>query len=857
MRGNLGNGDNHLLVNGVLLLLAVVILAAGLSLGQGTQRALRINPFPGPNSTTSTSSTSTIAPSSTTSSTSTTSTTSSTSTASVSTSSSTSTTTSLIPNVVFGVIPSSATGTQSISVNGQVCPTPSNGGVTIIVKAPNGNIVKNLFTGISASSSCSSFSTSFTTGGGANWTNGTYPITANYLSYYGSNSLYWTSNTPSSSTTSSSTTITVSSTSTTTPTTISSGGSSTTTIFTSANVYVGVSPQSIIGFGALSIFGSVSPVATPPGNVLLSVKSPNNKLVGNFTSGLAISGSYGSFSGSLYTGTNANWTNGTYTVTANYYGFTGSNTFAWHAANSLTTTTTIPANAPSTATSTIPYNGINTATSTTSIPYNGINTTTRTTSTIPYNGVSTTTRTTTIYPTNIVPLNFSTNVVYANTLPIANYSSVNSIPKGVVLNISATIGVPITSVANSIANAVNGIPIRFACLSCNGTTNVPPNGIIEGFVLNTTIANSTFVKKAIASNVIQSNSIANIGGAIAQNQMLLKQLVSNYTPSGFSPLSNTSVVVKQNATTYRTQWAAQSSTASAYVNVSVFKTNNAITINSIPPGQRAVIPYIKSAFNTTNVTNRTTVQQVYITQLINSSKTVVKYVPTNVTVYKSSNATVIGVTNLANNVNHYVTIPKTTVIISNVSLSVKNNQTLSVIAIKTYPSNTTSIKGKRLPILPGTTASYLLVNSTINDSNIKSLNYTFNITISWAINNRIDPRNLSMYRLNASTGAWTKLNTTLVYSNATNIVYRAKSPGLSVYAVSGGVFIIPPPSTTIINATTTVPQAAPQQTNWPLIIAVLVLVIVALVYYFLPRIMSSSQEPPPVVPPPPPPPQSQ
>ena len=330
------------------------------------------------------------------------------------------------------------------------------------------------------------------------------------------------------------------------------------------------------------------------------------------------------------------------------------------------------------------------------------------------------------------------NVTYTTNVLVINASTINSPTTGAVHNISVSIGVSIPTLSNSIYNishGVNSTSLIFGCLSCAQASGaIAANNATESFEFNTPVANSiinsAFIRKVIAGNVISANSAFNIALLMKQNSSLLKQFVSNYTPSGYRPVFNATINQQNSTLVYKAQWLAVSNTASSYVNLSVIKSfsNNTIAQSSIPIAQRAVVPYIAEVFNRTNIANRTTSQQLYVTDVLSGNQTTARYVPTNVTTYKTTNAVVIGVTDVVTNYNDYINIPKSPVPISNMSISVKRNFTVGAISIQTYAASSPSAISKAVPALPGKTASYIYVNSTINDTNINSVNYTFNVT---------------------------------------------------------------------------------------------------------------------------------
>lgn len=374
-----------------------------------------------------------------------------------------------------------------------------------------------------------------------------------------------------------------------------------------------------------------------------------------------------------------------------------------------------------------------------------------------------------------VAITYPSNAVYPTNVPIIrNATLVSSLPQGTVANVSASIGIQIQTTANSIASSVNGISVKLACISCSAATgNATANGTIEGFVGNGTLSTTA--------------------NAIAQNAILLRGLVVNYTPHGYTPDLNTSNITERGNSTYVAKWVAAGNSSTVVVNISAIKTaaSSPQTLGSVPLVQRVAVPLIKQAFENTTVVNKTTTQQIYVAQTLAGNKTTTRYVPANVTTYGSESAAVVSISNVQNGFATKVNVTGSGIPVRSVNFSVRNNFTASAISIKSYTSaNQLGSAGATLPAPPGKAAGYIAVNSTIGDANVRNVNYTFNVTRTWMLNNNVSPENLSLYRYNVSTSSWTKLKTTLVSSNSTSYLYRASSPGMSFYAITGSPFNI-------------------------------------------------------------------
>lgn len=568
----------------------------------------------------------------------------------------------------------------------------------------------------------------------------------------------------------------------------STTSSSTTTIpYYYVSIWASTLPNSgprlspFIGSQSINIFGETYPTASY-NSVNIAINSPNGGLilsVNTFTN------RYGQFNTSLIGG-GGGWVNGTYTSTAVLYlpslnTFIGTNTFQWYSMPSTHTT--------SSSTTTIPFtnNGVSTTSTTTrtsSTSSTILPTITANTITIS----STTTRTSSSSTTTVVVLTIAQNTTYPSSLPTTNTISVNSIPQGVNLNVSASIGVSITGTANSIPTAINSLSVTFGCTGCNSTNNsTSPNSGVVGFS--------------------GSGTITATSQSVAQNTTLFNQLIQNYTPTGYAPEPNTSSITQSSATASSAEWTAIGTESNTTVDISALKNVNvspeSSEIFSVPIAERASVLFIKSAFNNTNIVNKTTTQIMYVQASISKNKTVTRYTPINITTYKSVDAAVISVSNMPSGVDNHVKIGRSTLPIKAISFSVKSNFTTSAISMQFYSGSAISVSGRPVPKPPANAVTaYFLVNSTIGDVNVNQVNYTFNVTQSWFNQHRISPLNMSLYRFNVSTQTWTRLKTVLIGANSTSYVYSASSPGMSFYAMAASPFNI----TTANSAITIVPQ---------------------------------------------------
>jgi PGF-pre-PGF domain-containing protein len=452
------------------------------------------------------------------------------------------------------------------------------------------------------------------------------------------------------------------------------------------------------------------------------------------------------------------------------------------------------------------------------------------------NGITTSTSNavTTVAPVNVVTIAPATNATYPSSLgQLLTTGPVPTTPSSAIQNISATIGVPVQNVGSSIANAI-GSPSSVSCVSCGNGAPQALNGIVAGFVANITVSNATFIKAAVARNAIPATALPNIANVVAQNPVILKQLVSNYTPSGFRQVQNSTSVTVQNSSTVNVKWVALANSTNSTVNISALQSMPPSTsaASSLPLSTRVVQPYMAGTFNSSSVVNRSITQQLHISDAITGSRAVAKYTPTNVTVYSAAKAAVISVTNVGGGASTQMRIPRTNMPIRNITLTTKANITASGVSVKAYPANATSVASIAVPKPPGTTLGYIYVNSTISDSQMSAVNYTFNVTQSWVRQNSVDPYSLAMFRYNTTTASWARLQTTLVSANSTSYVYMARSTGMSIYAISGSLNLTSANAAITINMTnaqnatnsTKLAQAAQQYSR---LIQTLIVIVVA------------------------------
>lgn len=352
------------------------------------------------------------------------------------------------------------------------------------------------------------------------------------------------------------------------------------------------------------------------------------------------------------------------------------------------------------------------------------------------------------------------------------------IPKGLAANASAAIGVSVSSLAgtiNATPGGLNGVRLALSCAGCGpNATSVSP---ILSFRGNATLANGA----------------APIAAAIAShNATLIAQFIANYTPRGFTaapgtqqppppPLNGSAVAPPPT----QIAWVAQGNSTRAPLNASAVQMLISNTSN-LPPPIRAAVPYIQTFLNGSTEVNRTTVQKMYIRDTVQGSNVSVQYIPSNQTTYIGRGSAVASLTNVVQGFNTTVDVRGPGAPIGNITFSTRQNFTASVIGVKAYPGNATiNASGHALPPPPGHPVNYVAINCSIGDASISAVNYTFNVSRAYVEAQNLTASDMRLYRYNTTTSTWVQLNTTMVGSNSTQYFFKARSPGMSLYVVSG------------------------------------------------------------------------
>lgn len=94
--------------------------------------------------------------------------------------------------------------------------------------------------------------------------------------------------------------------------------------------------------------------------------------------------------------------------------------------------------------------------------------------------------------------------------------------------------------------------------------------------------------------------------------------------------------------------------------------------------------------------------------------------------------------------------------------------------------------GKVVSDAPGVVNQYLEIAKTnISDADVESVTIDFKVEKSWMETNNINADTIALHRYNEKNDQWSKLDTTKISEDSENISYRAASPGLSVFAITG------------------------------------------------------------------------
>ena len=378
-------------------------------------------------------------------------------------------------------------------------------------------------------------------------------------------------------------------------------------------------------------------------------------------------------------------------------------------------------------------------------------------------------------------------------------------------NISSSVGISANALL-ALSTTSNSLIIK--CAGCAGATN-NTQGI-------TTISASS-----------NSTSFAN---ALSTNSILLNRFVGNSTPEGFSIINSTITANQTNGTanSVTINWSSSGAAGSRNVSIDSIKrtTTNQSSITSSELGAQYVLNYMSNATNI-SVTSHT---EVRASAVIRGNSSTTQYVPSNVTVYSSrGNAAVISITNLVRNSSNYVnTTSASRLSLDSVAITSRKNITTLAAGITVYNS-ISSANAVPSSIVHRTNAGnvigIIVINSSVNDSLIKTVQYRFNVSKRLLAMKSISPQSVHLYRQNATAAKWAALPTNLTGSNATQYFYAATSPGMSIYAIGFGYL---ESNITQTNSTNLLPTQTSQKKIFdPLFMLVVLLLVIAAAIVYL------------------------
>ena len=302
--------------------------------------------------------------------------------------------------------------------------------------------------------------------------------------------------------------------------------------------------------------------------------------------------------------------------------------------------------------------------------------------------------------------------------------------------------------------------------------------------------------KNITASIIY-NSIAS--GSPYAAQLLGRNLTAqvdmaiNYTPKGYEEINSTiknESGGRYNLTVY---WSALGLPSIGAFNVS--RTENMVNGagGSISGVQQADYIYDRLVFRNGTVMLRN-VSELHIAGTVRNSTYTERLVRSNITVLAANGRYAVEMSDLVGKSPTYVNISYGSEF-RNVTIVPGRNYGYAAMAIITVRAPNSSCASQRCwnasinsgiapSVAPGRVYSYIYVNSTMNDSSISGVTYSFNVSKAWIAAHGYNQRYISLYRATASNPLWNRLPTTLVGSNSTDYFYSATSPGMSVYAIS-------------------------------------------------------------------------
>ena len=92
------------------------------------------------------------------------------------------------------------------------------------------------------------------------------------------------------------------------------------------------------------------------------------------------------------------------------------------------------------------------------------------------------------------------------------------------------------------------------------------------------------------------------------------------------------------------------------------------------------------------------------------------------------------------------------------------------------------------------------ITVSVEPTNVEEGTITFNVSKEWLAENNIDKNSVKLMKY--VNGKWIPLETRIIGENERYVYYEAKTPGFSVYAITGGETETTPTTTTFVTTTT-------------------------------------------------------
>ena len=181
-----------------------------------------------------------------------------------------------------------------------------------------------------------------------------------------------------------------------------------------------------------------------------------------------------------------------------------------------------------------------------------------------------------------------------------------------------------------------------------------------------------------------------------------------------------------------------------------------------------------------------------------------------------------------------VNISKDVFSLRRINLTASNLLTNIQIFIQETESKPDYVEDVPISSEKGKTYKYVEITSkNINDGNVSNVEYTFRVPVEWISDNNIDPSKVLFKRY--ENGTWNNIDTQMENSDSEYYYYKAISPGLSVYAVTGEyklAEVSPPTNVTPTapsveeNVTKEVTKPSPKPAPTGIIVAIILIIII-------------------------------